>query len=480
MSTSPVILWYRNDLRLADHAPLRAAVASGAPIIPLYVLDETTPGRWRPGGASRWWLHHSLAALAADLVGLGSHLVIRRGASLEVITTLAGQCQARALYCHRSYEPSQSALEERLWRELGEKLEIRRFHGRLLQEPEQVRTGVGEAFRVFTPFWKACLRLPEPAAPLLAPARLVPPPPEIRGLDLDSLQLLPRTPDWAAGLREHWRPGEAGARLRLETFCEEALRGYAEGRDQPARPGTSRLSPHLHFGEISPRQVWQAVRGVQATVAGSTRGGDAFLRELGWRDFCHHLLHHWPWLPEQPFNPRFADFPWRDDGESFRAWTRGQTGYPLVDAGMRELWHTGWMHNRVRMVAASFLVKHLLVPWQQGQDWFWDTLVDADLANNAGGWQWVAGCGADAAPYFRIFNPVLQGQKFDPGGDYARRWLPELRELSDKDIYAPFAANPASLAAAGVRLGVDYPEPLVDHNFARHRALAALATLKSN
>ncbi|MGB7552012.1 MAG: FAD-binding domain-containing protein, partial [Chromatiaceae bacterium] len=237
---------------------------------------------------------------------------------------------------------------------------------------------------------------------------------------------------------------------------------------------------HLHFGEISPRQVWQAVRGVQATEAATTRGGDAFLRELGWREFCHHLLHHWPELPEQPFNPRFADFPWRDDGEAFRAWTRGQTGYPLVDAGMRELWHTGWMHNRVRMVTASFLVKHLLVPWQQGQDWFWDTLVDANLANNAGGWQWVAGCGADAAPYFRIFNPVLQGQKFDPHGDYARRWLPELSRLSDKDIYAPFAANKASLAAAGVRLGVDYPEPLVEHDFARRRALGALAILKSN
>ncbi len=426
MSAPPVILWYRDDLRLADHAPLRAAVASGAPLIPLFILDETTSGKWRPGAASRWWLHHSLAVLAADLAGLGSRLVIRRGDSLEVITTLVRQCQARALYFHRSHEPAQAILEERLWRELGEKLEIRRFRGRLLQEPEQVRTGAGEAFRVFTPFWKACLRLPEPEAPLPAPARLAPTPPEVTGLELDSLQLLPRTPDWAAGLREQWRPGEAGARLRLETFCEEALTGYAAGRDQPGRPGTSRLSPHLHFGEISPRQVWQAVRGVQATEAATTRGGDAFLRELGWREFCHHLLHHWPRLPEQPFNPRFADFPWQDDGEAFRAWTRGQTGYPLVDAGMRELWHTGWMHNRVRMVTASFLVKHLLVPWQQGQDWFWDTLVDANLANNAGGWQWVAGCGADAAPYFRIFNPVLQGQKFDPHGDYARRWLPEL------------------------------------------------------
>ncbi len=479
MSAPPIILWYRDDLRLADHAPLRAAVASGAPILPLFILDETSPGKWRPGAASRWWLHHSLAALAADLAGLGSRLVIRRGDSLEVITTLARQCQARALYFHCSHEPAQAVLEERLWRELGEKLEIRRFRGRLLQEPEQVRTGAGEPFRVFTPFWKACLRLPEPEAPLPAPARLAPTPPEVTGLELDSLQLLPRTPDWAAGLREQWRPGEAGARLRLETFCEEALSGYAAGRDQPGRPGTSRLSPHLHFGEISPRQVWQAVRGVQATVAATTRGGDAYLRELGWREFCHHLLHHWPQLPEQPFNPRFADFPWRDDGEAFRAWTRGQTGYPLVDAGMRELWHTGWMHNRVRMVVASFLVKHLLVPWQQGQDWFWDTLVDANLANNAGGWQWVAGCGADAAPYFRIFNPVLQGQKFDPHGDYARRWLPELRRLSGKDIYAPFAANQASLAAAGVRLGVDYPEPLVEHDFARRRALGALATLKS-
>lgn len=478
MSSSPVILWYRDDLRLADHAPLLAAVATGAPIIPLFVFDETTPGKWRLGGASRWWLHHSLAAMAADLARLGSRLVIRRGDSLEVIGTLARQCQAQALYFHRGYEPFQAALEARLWQELGEKLEIRRFRGRLLQEPEQIRTGAGEPFRVFTPFWKAYLRLSEPGALLPTPARLAPPPPEVAGLDLESLQLRPQAPDWAVGPGAHWRPGEAGAQSRLETFCEEVLRDYAEGRDLPARPGTSRLSPHLHFGEISPRQVWQAVRGVQAISAATTRGGDAFLRELVWRDFSHHLLHHWPGLPEQPFNPRFADFPWRDDEVGFRAWTRGQTGYPLVDAGMRELWQTGWMHNRVRMVTASFLVKHLLVPWQRGQNWFWDTLVDADLANNAGGWQWVAGCGADAAPYFRIFNPVLQGQRFDPRGTYIRRWLPELRGLSDQAIFAPFAAKPADLAAAGVRLGVDYPEPLVLQDAARRRALAALATLK--
>lgn len=478
MSAAPVILWYRDDFRLSDHAPLRAAVASGAPIIPLYVLDDETPGPWRLGGASRWWLHHSLAALAADLSARGGRLVIRRGDACAVIRQLTRECQAQALYFHRGYTPAEADLERRLWRELGDSLEVRRFRGRLLVEPEQVKTGAGEPFKVFTPFWRACLSLPEPEAPTPAPERLAPPPPEVTGLDLDDLALLPRTPDWAGGLRDNWRPGEAGAWERLTAFLDAAVVGYAADRDLPGHPGTSRLSPHLHFGEISPRQVWHAVRGLQVGYAAATKGGDAFLREVGWREFCQHLLHHWPCLPTEPFNPRFAHFPWREDEAAFGAWRRGQTGYPLVDAGMRELWHTGWMHNRVRMVVASFLVKHLLVPWQRGQDWFWDTLVDADLANNAGSWQWVAGCGADAAPYFRIFNPVLQGQKFDARGDYVRRWVPELRRLPDRDLHAPFAAGQASLAAAGVRLGVDYPAPLVEHDFARQRALAALATLR--
>jgi deoxyribodipyrimidine photo-lyase len=477
MSAAPVILWYRDDFRLSDHAPLRAAVASGAPIIPLFVLDDETPGPWRLGGASRWWLHHSLAALAVDLSARGGRLVIRRGNAFAVISQLARECQAQALYCHRGYTPAEADLERRLWRELGDSLEVRRFRGRLLLEPEQVKTGAGEPFKVFTPFWRACLSLPEPEAPAPAPERLTPPPPEVTGLDLDDLALLPRTPDWAGGLRENWRPGEAGAWERLTAFLDAAVLGYAADRDLPGHPGTSRLSPHLHFGEISPRQVWHAVRGLQAGCAAATKGGDAFLREVGWREFCQHLLHHWPRLPTEPFNSRFAHFPWREDEAALGAWRRGQTGYPLVDAGMRELWHTGWMHNRVRMVVASFLVKHLLVPWQRGQDWFWDTLVDADLANNAGSWQWVAGCGADAAPYFRIFNPVLQGQKFDARGDYVRRWVPELRRLPDQALHAPFAAGKASLAAAGVRLGVDYPAPLVEHDFARQRALAALATI---
>ena len=480
MATAPLILWFRDDLRLADHAPLRAAAAKGVPLIAVFILDDATAGKWRLGGASRWWLHQSLASLAADMESRGGRLILRRGDSLEILCGLARehQAQAQALYFHRGYEPAAVALEARLWRELGASLEMRRFRGRLLHEPEQVRNGAGEPFRVFTPFWKACLRLPEPEAALPAPARLAPPPPGVEGLELDDLALLPRGKDWAAGLREAWRPGEVGAGRRLEAFVEEGIRAYADDRDRPGHQGTSRLSPHLHFGEISPRQVWEAVRSLQAAEGASGRGGDAFLRELGWREFCHHLLFHWPGMPDQPFNPSFAAFPWRDDETAFTAWSRGETGYPLVDAGMRELWHTGWMHNRVRMVAASFLVKHLLVPWQRGQDWFWDTLVDADLANNAGGWQWVAGCGADAAPYFRIFNPVLQGQKFDTRGDYVRHWLPELRRLPDKYLHAPFSADKAILAAAGVRLGLDYPAPLVEHEVARQRALAALAVTK--
>ncbi|KAA3631345.1 MAG: deoxyribodipyrimidine photo-lyase [Proteobacteria bacterium] len=477
--SQPVVLWFREDLRIADHAALEAAVESGAPVVPVFVLDDEAPGDWRLGGASRWWLHHSLSALGASLEKLGSPLVVRSGRTVDVLASLVRETNAGAVYFHRRYEAVDREIESALHASIGETVEVRRFAGRLLNEPEAVSNAAGDPFRVFTPFWKACLRLPEPHPPRPAPSMLKGPAAPVKGLPLDALDLLPAGPDWSGGLRDAWEPGEKGAHRRLESFVEDAASRYHDRRDIPGDPGTSALSPHLHFGEISPRQVWHAVRVAQQADSSLTRGGDAFLRELGWREFCHHLLFNWPEMPREPFNPKFSSFPWKEDGAGFAAWTRGMTGYPMVDAGMRELWHTGWMHNRVRMLTASFLVKHLLIPWQRGEAWFWDTLVDADLANNACSWQWVAGSGADAAPYFRIFNPVLQGEKFDKRGHYVRRWVPELARLPDKHLHKPFAAPAAVLSQAGVRLGDTYPHPVVEHDFARRRALDAFDRVRN-
>jgi deoxyribodipyrimidine photo-lyase len=475
----PVIVWYRNDLRTADHPALDAAVRAKGVVIPLYILDNDPLAEPDSGAASRWWLHHSLVSLSRDLARLGTHLSIHQGATVDVLESLVREHGARAIHFLRRYEPRQRQLESDLERRLGDRVDVRGFDGRLLHEPHTVGNASGEPFRVFTPFWKACLRRPEPRRPILAPARIASTPVSANGRDINDLKLLPSVPDWAGGLRQSWAPGEENAHRRLESFLERAVADYGRERDLPALAGTSRLSPHLHFGEISPVQVWHAVRDRQLEAPSTHAGGESFLREIGWREFCHHLLFHWPEIPSRGFNPRFENFPWLDDDPAFRAWARGSTGYPLVDAGMRELWHTGWMHNRVRMVAASFLVKHLLVPWQRGEAWFRDTLVDADLANNACGWQWVAGCGADAAPYFRIFNPVLQGEKFDAHGAYVRKWLPELARLPDRHIYRPFDAPTDVLSSCGVRLGENYPRPIVEHAFARRRALAALATIKS-
>ena len=475
---SPVILLFQLDLRLNDHAALAAAVESDRPVLPVYVLDDETPGAWGPGGASRWWLHHSLASLASDIEQRGGRLVLRRGRLDTVVPALIDEVDAGAVYWSRGYAPHQVGMEQRLHEICTERgVEARRFRGTLLFEPDAIRTGGGEPFRVFTPFWKACLREPEPAQPLPVPDAIPFHDGTVESDSLDDWNLLPTSPDWSGGMVEAWTPGEEGATARLEAFLSGAVRGYGTARDLPATVGTSRLSPHLHHGELSPRQVWHAVR-AHVAMAGGDADAEHFLRELGWREFSYHLLFHWPTFPDEPHRQDFARFPWRDDPAALRAWQQGSTGYPIVDAGMRELWHTGWMHNRVRMIVASFLVKHLLVPWQDGEAWFWDTLVDADLASNSASWQWVAGCGADAAPYFRIFNPILQGQKFDGDGDYVRRWVPELAEMPKKHIHAPWDAPEAVLTDAGVRLGVDYPEPIVDHKTARQRALDAFQTLK--
>jgi deoxyribodipyrimidine photo-lyase len=476
--SAPIIVWFRQDLRLRDNPALCAAAATGRPVIPLYVLDDETPAQWRLGGASRWWLHHSLSSLTRDLArrqsSLCPKLILRSGNAAEIVTAFAAETHAHGVYWNRCYE-AYAVHRDRTIKEalLRAGVEARSFNASLLFEPWEVKTGSGTPFRVFTAFWRACARLP--ATPPL------PPPQQLEGLgdaspasdDLAPWKLLPR-PDWAAGLRETWAPGETQARKRVRDFLENAIAGYRTARDLPGVEGTSRLSPHLHFGEIGPRQIRHAIES-HVDAKGGEADTETFLKELGWREFSYHLLFHYPDLPERPLRPEFADFPWRDDEAGLRAWQRGQTGYPIVDAGMRELWATGWMHNRVRMIVASFLVKDMMLPWQMGEAWFWDTLVDADLANNAASWQWVSGSGADAAPYFRIFNPVLQGERFDADGTYIRHWIPELAKLPAAALHAPWKASPEVLAKAGLALGRDYPMPILDHAAARERALAAYA-----
>ncbi len=475
----PVIYWFRQDLRTADLPGLAAAVATGRPLIACYIYDETTPGDWAPGAASRWWLHHSLQALSGELASLGGRLLLRRGVTLAELDALAGETDAGAIYCSRASEPWAGELEQSLHEHFDSRgIEFRRYPGSLLFEPEQVSNQAGQPFRVFTPFWRACRARPEPAQPRPAPRQVTWHEDGPEGVSLDEFDLLPRNPDWAAHWDELWQPGSSGAAHSLQRFLNDALADYAEGRNHPARAATSRLSPHMHFGEVSPRQLWHAVRRHCAKHPALEQQQEKFLSELGWREFSHHLLHHFPTLPEQPFKADFKAFPWLGSDKLLRAWQRGRTGYPIVDAGMRELWQTGYMHNRVRMIVASFLTKHLLISWQAGERWFWDTLVDADLANNACGWQWVAGSGADAAPYFRIFNPTLQGQKFDETGEYVRRWVPELQRLPQKYLHQPHRAPAAVLEEAGILLGTDYPLPVVDHREAREAALAAYASLR--
>ncbi len=473
MDLAPLLVWLRQDLRLVDNPALAEAAAGGRPVVPVFIFDEA--GDWVPGGASRWWLHHSLASLAKDLAARGSRLILRRGPSAKVLDALIAETGAAGVHWNRRYEPSSVARDAGIKKSLEARgLVAKSFNAGLLFEPLTIRNKAGAPYRVFTQFWKTCLASAEPPLPVKAPKALAKPSAWPKSDALESWKLLPVKPDWAEGLCETWTPGEAGANARLERFLDGVVENYKTDRNRPDMEATSRLSPHLHFGEIGPRQCFHAAR----AAAGGTIGAEHFLSELGWREFSAHLLFQSPDLPMQALRDDFRDFPWKDDAKALRSWQRGRTGYPIVDAGMRELWQTGWMHNRVRMIVASFLVKHLLLPWQRGQEWFWDTLVDADLANNAASWQWVAGCGADAAPYFRIFNPILQGAKFDPNGDYVRKYVPELAKLPTEHLFAPWEAPEAVLREAGVKLGKSYPEPMVDHAGARARALAAFQSLR--
>tara|TARA_R110001599_G_scaffold353866_1_gene600957 strand:+ start:77401 stop:78843 length:1443 start_codon:yes stop_codon:yes gene_type:complete len=479
--TTPIIYWFRQDLRTRDLPGLTAAVATGRAVLPCYILDDISPGDDAMGSASRWWLHHSLAALREELAGLGGTLVLRRGPAAEVLKALVEETGADAVYCSRLYEPWANEVEVTLHDALAEQgVSFKRYPGSLLFDPEKVTTKSGTPFKVFTPFWRHCRSGNPPARPRGAPDAATWYQDKSTSEALTSWQLLPTAPDWAQRWLDLWQPGADGAMHRLAGFLAGPVTHYSEGRNHPALEATTRLSPHLHFGEISPRAIWHAAIGLAARKPEQDGQVAKFLSELGWREFSHHLLYHFPSITREPFKPQFRHFPWLGNAAALTDWQRGKTGYPLVDAGMRELWQTGYMHNRIRMVVASFLTKHLLVNWRTGARWFQDTLLDADLANNSCGWQWVAGSGADASPYFRIFNPVIQGEKFDKDGVYIRQWVPELAKLPDRFLNKPWEAPASELEMAGVRLGENYPRPMVDHRSARESALAAYASLKDN
>ncbi len=480
--TRPIVVWFRNDLRTFDQPALSDAAESGCPLVPIYILDEAAPAAAALGGASRWWLHHSLEALGQALAELGAPLILRRGASCDILAKLVCETNAQAVYCSRAFEPwaqdQERELDTVLRRRGGA---LRRFAGTLLHEPQRVMTRSGTPFKIYTPFWRTLSGLPMRACrprPTALQSLKTPPPSD----DLNSWNLRPTAPDWAGGLRAAWSPGEAAGQSRLAAFIATDVAAYNALRDRPDRQATSRLSPHLHFGEISAAQCWHAAQTAACAAPSAAAGVETFCKELVWREFAYHLLYHHPQMPDRALRSGFDGFPWRPDNaeraQALRAWQQGRTGYPIVDAGMRELWATGWMHNRVRMIAASFLTKHLLIPWQRGAAWFWDCLVDADLASNSAGWQWVAGSGTDAAPYFRIFNPVTQGRKFDPDGTYVKRWVPELRDVPARHVHAPWLCDDGVLGQAGVVLGATYPQPMVDHAGARSRALHAYEQIK--
>ena len=471
------ILWFRRDLRTDDNPALASALESYERVIPVYIQSRLPEDPWAEGSATRWWLHYSLEALGKNLQSLGSGLVLRAGDPLGELTEILNHSNADAVFWNRLYTPCEIHRDTEIKAQLKARgVDVQTFNSALLKEPWQHLKPNGEPYRVFTPFWKAYLAQGYSDFPEDPPQRMPPLPEGLDSLPLAALNLRPKIP-WDLGMRETWEPGESSAHRRLAQFLSGPASDYADTRDCPGRSGTSRLSPHLHFGEISPRRIASEIR--RRCLPGD-RGVEVFMKEVGWREFGYHLLFHFPHTDQKPLDPRFDSFPWPPhDAAAFARWTRGLTGYPIVDAGMRELWHTGWMHNRVRMIVASFLTKNLMIHWSRGAEWFWDTLVDADLASNTLGWQWTAGCGADASPYFRIFNPVLQGEKFDGSGSYIRHWIPELSQVPDIWIHHPYDLSAEALKAFGVVLGEDYPEPMVDLKGSRERALAAFAAIKS-
>ncbi len=465
------ILLFRRDLRLSDNPALIAAAKAG-PIIPVYIYEEKEAPNWNTGAASKFWLHHSLHALNKSLDG---HLVILK--DKKSLKEIIEETNATHVFWNRRYEPYLAAIDDTLQKSLEKGgLTVETFQANLLWEPWQVTKADGTPYKVFTPFYrKGCLKQDEPRAPHKKPSHLKFK--KAKSLSIEDLNFLPTKPRWDKKMEAHWDIGEDGAHKTLNHFLKKGFKNYKEGRNFPGLDVLSHLSPHTHFGEVSPNQVWHA-----AKHAGHEHHNendlDTFHSEMGWREFSYYLMHYFPELPDQPWDKKFARMSWSNSTKNLKAWQQGQTGYPIVDAGMRELWETGYMHNRIRMVVASFLIKHLQIDWVKGEEWFWDTLVDGDLAVNAFNWQWVAGCGADAAPYFRIFNPVLQGEKFDTDGAYVRKWVPELKDMPDKYIHHPWDASEEILQKAKVTLGKTYPHPLVEHNDARENALSAYKNLK--
>ena len=475
-----IIIWFRNDLRLNDHPAIAAAVREKAEIIPAFIWDPKSEGKWPPGAASRSCLHHSLASLARSLEKVGSKLILRKGDSHEELKKLVNETKADAVYWSRRYEPQIIKRDSKIKKQLRETgLEAQSFNASLLLEPWEGLNKQGKPYQVFTPYYRNALTLidipnAQKKAKRLAKAKALP-----SSLALSDLNLKPDIP-WDDGFYEKQQAGEAAARGALQKFLDSSVAVYPKQRDLPYTAGTSRLSTHLHFGELSPQHTWQACQEAMTNTSkrGSISGTEAFMRQLVWREFAHHLLYHFPHTTNEPLRREFKKFPWLKSKKKLHAWQRGLSGYPIVDAGMRELWQTGWMHNRVRMIVASFLIKDLHIHWLEGARWFWDTLTDANLANNSMSWQWVAGCGADAAPFFRIFNPITQGEKFDPNGAYVKRFLPELKALPVKFIHKPWEAPEEILVEAKVKLGKTYPKPIVDHKTAREKSLEAYAIMK--
>lgn len=478
MSPSPAIMWFRRDLRLSDNPALAAAInAAGSRVICVYIR-ETNVSLREMGGASKWWLDKSLRSLRSQIEKLGGRLILRTGDAEAELADIISETGAESVYWNRRYDLAGREIDAAIKSLLKAKsITTESFNGSLLTEPWTQSTGSGGYYKVYSPYWRAVqanFRCPPPAT---QPSSLEDP--SIDSASLEDWDLHPTRPDWSTGFDPMWRPGESNAHGLLESFLSGPVDAYGEDRNRPdVEDGTSALSPHLAFGEISPAQIWRATTSRFEAGEIDEKNGRKFLSEVAWRDFSYVLLFHNPDLATENYKTDFDLMPWQDDGAQLKAWQTGQTGYPIVDAGMRQLWHTGWMHNRVRMIVASFLTKHLLIHWRRGEEWFWDTLVDADPASNSASWQWTAGSGADAAPYFRIFNPITQGEKFDETGDYVRKWCPELSRLPRKYLYQPWAAGPLILREAGVTLGETYPHPIVDHKFGRERALAAYQTLK--
>ncbi len=482
----PIILWFRQDLRLTDNPALLEAVASGAPIIPVYIDDIETPKEWQWGGASKWWLHHSLSNLSKNIRDKGASLIIRKGKPIDILQEIIKETGAQHVFWNRVYEPFNIARDKAIKETLKDNdIDVKSFSALLINEPWTVENKTGGFYKVYTPFSKTCFAKGEPEAPKPAPKIMNGYDTIIDGLSIDDLDLLPDI-KWDGDFPTYWTPGEKGASEKLERFIESgAIKTYYEDRNRPDLEGVSRLSAHMHWGEISPKQIWHRVRLYEHGLSESEsdkltrKSSNHYLKELLWREFSYHLLYYLDDMPRKPLNEKFYHFPWNDNDDHLEAWKRGKTGYPIVDAAMRELWQTGWMHNRSRMIVGSFLVKHLRLHWHHGEDWFWDCLVDADLASNAASWQWIAGCGADAAPYFRIFNPIIQSKKFDPNGDYIRKFVPELKDVPTEMIHTPWEFSPEKLKKYGVTLDETYPRPIVDHGTARNEALEAYKELKN-